>query len=113
MGAAFAVVALLPLRHGLPLRWWALTAAAILALMAMAAPHLLHPLNVIWTRFGLALNTITSPLLLAIVYFGAVVPTGGLMRAFGRDPMRRRRAPEATTYWIRRDAQPGPMTRQF
>lgn len=114
MAAAFGVVSLLPLRHRLPPRTWALAVAVVFAGVALARPGLLRPLNVAWTQFGLLLNRVTSPVLLALVFFLGVLPTGILMRAFGRDPMRRKRNPSAVSYWIVRPPDDGStMTRQF
>lgn len=113
MAAALAIIAAAPLRHGLPMRTWAVVAAAGFAAAAAIRPRVLRPLNRVWTRFGLLLNRVTSPVLLAVVYYAAVVPTGLVMRALGRDPMRRAREPGAGSYWIRRQNPPGPMTRQF
>jgi hypothetical protein len=113
MAAALAIVAVAPLRHGLPVRTWALLASAGLAAIAAILPRVLRPFNRVWTRIGLLLNRVTSPVLLAVVYYAAVVPTGLVMRALGRDPMRRARDPQAGSYWITRQSAPGPMTRQF
>jgi hypothetical protein len=113
MAGALTVVALAPLRHGLPLRTWALVAAAAVAVISALVPGVLGPFNAAWTRFGLLLNRVTSPVLLGAVYFLAVVPTGLVMRALGRDPLRRARDPQAASYWIERETGPGPMTRQF
>jgi hypothetical protein len=109
-------VALAPLRHRLPVRAWAIALGAAFALVAVVSPKLLRPLNVAWTKFGLLLNTVTSPVLMAVVFYLAVVPTGLVMRAFGKDPLRRKRNPAAASYWIPR-VPPGPapdtMTQQF
>jgi hypothetical protein len=113
MAAALAIVATAPLRHGLPIRSWALLASAAFAAITAIRPRVLRPLNRVWTRIGLLLNRVTSPVLLAVVYYAAVVPTGLVMRALGRDPMRRARDPRAGSYWITRQSAPGPMTRQF
>lgn len=113
MAGALTVAALTPLRHGLPPRTWALVAAAGLALVAALAPRVLGPFNAAWTRFGLLLNRVSSPVLLGAVYVLAVVPTGLVVRALGRDPMRRARDSQAASYWIERETGPGPMTRQF
>lgn len=116
MSTAFAMVAIAPLRHRLPVRWWSVALSAVFALLALAAPRLLHPLNVVWTRFGLILHRLTSPVVVAVVFYAAVVPTGLVMRACGRDPLRRKRNPGAVSYWIAR-TPPGPtpesMTQQF
>ena len=123
MAAAFTVFALAPLRHRLPLRGWGLAVAGAFAVLAWIRPGLLRPLNAAWTRFGLLLNTVTSPILLGLVFFGGVLPTGALMRAFGHDPMRRKRIPGASSYWVVRTpspqsspsttSTPSTMTRQF
>jgi hypothetical protein len=113
MAAAFTVFGLAPMRHGTVPRGWALLTAAVLLAVSLAAPRVLRPLNLWWTRFGLLLNRITSPVLLGAVFFLGVMPTGWVMRAMGRDPMRRTRDPQATSYWIRREKGPGSMTRQF
>jgi len=113
MSMAFTAFGLAPLRHGVGPRAWALVAAGVLLTVSAAVPGVLRPLNLLWTRFGLLLNRITSPLLLGAVFFLGVVPTGWVMRAMGRDPMRRTRDPQATSYWIRREEGPGSMTRQF
>ena len=113
VAAGFVVLAFVPwLRHR-ELRWWPLLVAAPLAGLALARPGLLRPLNVVWTALGLALNRVTSPVMLALVFYLAIVPTGLLMRAFGRDPLRRARDPGATSYWRPREPVQSSMTRQF
>jgi hypothetical protein len=110
----FAAVALMPLRHGDPIRWWALGVAAIIVAIGLAAPQVLAPLNRLWFRFGRVLSRAITPVVMAIVYYAAVVPTGIIMRACGKDPLRLRRERDAPTYWIvRKTPGPGSMSRQF
>jgi hypothetical protein len=45
--------------------------------------------------------------MMAFVFFGAVLPTGLIMRALGKDPLRLKRRPDANSYWIERHP-PGP-----
>lgn len=115
-GGFFCFVALWPLVHHAALRWWALPVAAVLLVLAVFAPHFLAPLNRAWFRLGLALNKIVSPVLMAVLFFGAVVPLGWFLRWKGEDLLSLKRAPEAETYWIVRDPPgpaPGTMTKQF
>ena len=111
----FAAIGLWPLPGGPP-RGWALAAAAGLLAVALVRAAWLAPFNRVWFRFGLLLQRVVHPVVLAVIYFGVVTPTGLVLRALGNDPLRRRREPDAETYWIRRDP-PGPeresMTRQF
>lgn len=112
----FVLVALLPLVHGGVLRWWALGVAAAFATVAFVAPRLLRPLNKVWFAFGMLLHHVVNPLVMAVLFYGAVVPTGLLARAFGKDFLRLKREPDAASYWIPRD-QPAPapksMSKQF
>lgn len=114
MAGAFTVAGLLPMWRHAPLRLWAIAVAAGFLLAALVRPILLTPLNIAWTKLGLLLNKVTSPVLLALVFYGGVLPTGLVMRAFGKDPMRRKRHPAAATYWIPRSPdESSSMTRQF
>jgi hypothetical protein len=48
-----------------------------------------------------------NPIVMALVFFGTVLPTGLVMRALGRDPLRLKRRPNVNSYWIER-RPPGP-----
>ena len=89
------------------MRLWALIAALVFLGAAIVIPRALAPLNRLWLRFGELLNRITSPIALAILFYGVVMPTGIAMRLFGKDPLRLRRDAQARSYWIDRDP-PGP-----
>ncbi len=114
--AVFAIIGLWPLPGGGGARWWALAAAVAFAVVALAAPRLLRLPNALWQKLGRALNRVVSPLVIGLVFITAVVPTGLLMRLFGKDPLRLRFDREATSYWIER-RPPGPsgdtMPNQF
>jgi hypothetical protein len=53
------------------------------------------------------LHSIVSPVALAILFYGVVMPTGLLMRLLGKDPLRLRLDSRAASYWIER-TPPGP-----
>ena len=90
--------------------WW-LGGAAIFAVAALAAPGVLAPFNRLWTRFGLLLAAIVSPVVLAVLFYLCITPIGALMRLAGKDPLRLKLQPDADSYWIRRDpAGPAPDT---
>ena len=118
MAAFFAIVGLWPLFHGnlTALRWWALAIAAVFAVLALLRSRTLRPLNRLWLRFGLLLAAVISPIVLALLFYLTIAPIGFMMRLAGKDPMRFRRDPNASSYWIRREP-PGPepdsMKRQF
>lgn len=112
--AVFGVIGAWPLLGGGAPRLWALVAAAAFLAVAAAAPRLLAPLNRAWTRFGLLLGRIVTPLVMGLLFYGMVTPMGLAMRALGKDPLRRRFDRAAASYWIaRRPPGPAPMSRQF
>ncbi len=100
--AFFAIVGLLPLLNGHGMRSWALGLAALFLLLALAVPRTLAPANRLWTKFGLLLHRIVSPVALGVLFFCVVTPTGILMRLFGKDLLRLRFDPAARSYWIER-----------
>jgi hypothetical protein len=114
--AVFLAIGLWPLVRGGTLRAWAPAVAVAFLVAALARPSLLAPLNRLWTRFGLLLGKVTTPIVMGILFYLVVTPTGLLMRLFGKDPLRLSRDPEAGSYWIQREP-PGPspetMSNQF
>jgi hypothetical protein len=103
----FLIVGILPLLHGRDLRLWALGLALAFLLLSLTIPHVLAPANRAWTKFGLLLHGIVSPIALGILFFGVVTPTGFIMRLLGNDPLRLRFDQSTTSYWIAR-TPPGP-----
>jgi predicted membrane metal-binding protein len=119
-GFTFAVVFAL---FGGWLLWKASTAAiyvlgasAAFAVLAVAVPKILHPLNVVWMRFGALLNLIVTPIVMGVIYFGIFTPVALVFRIKGRDALRRSFERDGATYWIDR-TPPGPdgqtLPRQF
>ena len=112
--AAAAIVALL-WRNSATVPWVALGIAVGLAAISLIAPTLLKPLNVLWFRFGLLLHRIVNPVVMFAIFALVFVPGGMLMRIW-RDPLRSRRIPAASSYWIDRTeagGTTGSMTNQF
>ncbi|HET6468639.1 MAG TPA: SxtJ family membrane protein [Geminicoccaceae bacterium] len=92
-----------------------LVGLALLATGLLAARHL-APLNRAWTRLGLLLFKVVNPVVMFLIFAVAIVPIGWVMRLAGHDPMRLKRDPAASSYWIER-RPPGPppetMINQF
>ena len=91
---------------------WVLAAAALTALVTLAKPDLLTPLNRLWMKFGELLHRVVSPVVLGILFFGMFTPLGWAMRLFGHDAMKRTFDPAAKSYWIDR-TPPGPADDSF
>jgi hypothetical protein len=85
------------------MRQWSLIAAGVFAGLALLIPAVLAPANRVWMKFGELLHHIVSPVALGVVFYVAVLPTGLILRLLGKDPLRLRFDPSATSYWIKRD----------
>ena len=87
------------LESSFPVWPWAIL--GVLGIWALLAPDSLNPVYRIWMRFGLLLSKITTPIIMALVFFLVVMPFGLVLRLLGKDPMRRRFDDTATTYRIK------------
>ena len=117
MAGAFTLIGVWPaLFRGGELRWWLLVPALAFVLAALIFPHVLAPLNFLWTKLGLLMHRVVNPVVMAAMYYGVVMPAGLIMRALGKDILKLRRDPTAATYWVKRD-NPGSrgasMRQQF
>jgi hypothetical protein len=65
----FAIIGLWPFLFGGMVRWWSLAIAAAFLAAALIRPAVLAPLNRLWTKFGLLLNGIVSPLVMGLLFF--------------------------------------------
>jgi hypothetical protein len=114
--AVFVLIGAWPLWQGAAPRWWALGVAAACAAVAVLRPGLLARPNRLWSRLGVLLGMLVSPIALGALFYLAFVPIGLLMRLAGKDPLRLRRDAGSASYWIPR-RPPGPppdsMTNQF
>ena len=84
----------------------ALTAGVTLGVVAGAAAGLVpafgRRLYLGWMACFRPVGWSVSFLLLGLVFYAILTPTGLVMRAVGRDPMERRIDRSAPTYWVRR-----------
>ena len=112
----FVLVGVLPLLKLAEPRWWALAVAAVLGLVALARPAILHPLSRVWLGLGKLLHRIVSPMVMGAIFFACVTPIGWIQRMRGRDVLSLRRRRDLSSYWIVRDAAAPAaetMKRQF
>jgi hypothetical protein len=115
VGAAFLALSGLLLwrgRHSAALVCMALGCALVLA--GLVVPARLGPVYRAWMGLAHLLSRVTTPVFMGIVYFLILTPTGGIMRLFGKNPIRRPLS--EGSFWVRRssgDGQRGTMKHQF
>ena len=81
----FLIIAFWPLLNANDIRIWSLIISIIFLILGILNSNFLTPLNKIWMKIGVLLGNIVSPIIMGIVYFGVVFPTGFLMKIFGKD----------------------------
>ncbi|WP_026606340.1 SxtJ family membrane protein [Methylocapsa acidiphila] len=113
----FAILGAWPLlRHAESPKWALLALAALFLATAIVRPRWLAPLNRAWFKLGFLLNKIANPIIMGVLFFGAIVPLGWFLRKKGEDLLRLQIKPDAASYWIERDPPgpaPGTLTKQF
>ena len=79
-------------------------------------PRSLKLANRAWLKLGLLMYRVVNPVIMAVLFFGAMLPIGLLMRLFGKDFLKLERDRSLPTYWLPR-ADPRPpsesMRQQF
>ena len=63
-------------------------------------------------KFGSILGNIISPIIMGIIYFGVVTPTGFFLKIFGKDILNLK-TKKSETYWIKKNNLNNDMRNQF
>ena len=113
LAIVFLIISLYPLTNAKELHLWALIVSAVFLLLAFVAPKALAFPNKLWFKFGLLLGSIIAPIVMAMVYFITVLPTGIIMRVLGKDILKQKLDKSAKSYWIERREPIGSMKNQF
>jgi len=107
VGGILSAIGLYQFFAGSTLYLWFLSPGAMLVLLGLVLPSLLHPLNIAWMKLGLLLGRIVTPVVMFLVYLISVVPIGLLLRMFGKDLLSLKQGDDKQSYWLDR-TPPGP-----
>ena len=108
----FILIGFWPLLNNETYRLWAISISLIFLLLGLINSKLLTPLNILWFKFGLFLGKIVSPIVIGIIFFVVVTPTGFLMRILKKDLLNLKFT-NKDTYWIKKDEHKSKMKNQF
>ena len=81
----FLLIAFYPSTNHGDTRLWSLFILLIFLFLGLLNSRLLLPFNELWFKFGIFLGNLISPVVMGIVFFLVVTPTGLLMRLFQKD----------------------------
>lgn len=107
VGGILLVVALYQWWSEISVYVWFGGVGGVLLVLGLMAPSTLRPLNLAWTKLGLLLGRIVTPVVMLLVYVVSIVPIGLGLRLFGKDVLGLKRGRAGESYWKLR-APPGP-----
>ena len=107
----FIAVAFYPLVNNEEYRLWALIISLVFLILGLVNSSILTPLNLLWFKFGMLLGRVVSPIIMALVFFVVVTPTGLIMRLFQKDLLKLKKK-DKKSYWIERKSK-SEMKNQF
>ena len=91
---------------------WSLILSIIFLILGLFNSSILTPFNKLWFKFGIFLGKIVSPIVMGLVFFLVVTPTGLLLRFFGKDILNLKKN-KKNTYWIEKNGPKSIMKNQF
>ena len=108
----FLLIGLWPLLNGEAIRVWSISVSLFFLILGIFNSRLLIPLKILWIKLGEILGRFVSPIVMAIIYFIILTPTGLFMRLIGKDFLNTKFS-KNNSYWIKREKNIGSMKRQF
>jgi hypothetical protein len=92
---------------------WAILISLIFLMAALFYPKALNIPNELWFKFGIFLGSIIAPIIMMLVFFIVVAPTGIIMRLLGKDLLKQKLDNSVESYWEKREQKVGSMKNQF
>ena len=108
----FIIVGLYPLINADGIRIWSIILSIIFLILGLLNSRFLTPLNILWFKFGIFLGKFVSPVVMGLVFFLVVTPTGIIMRLLKKDLLKLKKN-NLKTYWINRPDSKSDMKNQF
>ena len=108
----FLIIAIWPILNQNEIRIWSIIISLIFLILGLINSKFLSPLNKAWFKFGLVLGSIIAPIVMGIVFFIVVTPTGLIMKALGKDILGLKRN-KNNTYWLEKDNSNNNLKNQF
>ncbi len=108
----FLIIATYPIINDGNIKKWSLVLSMVFLILGLLNSKFLTPLNNLWFKFGILLSKIISPLIMGIIFFLVVTPTGYIMRILGKDLLNLRYN-KNKSYWIEKKGPKSKMKNQF
>ena len=108
----FSLIALWPLLKGNEIRLWSLIISIIFLTLGLLNSKILTPLNKLWFKLGILLGNFIAPIIMGIIFFFVVTPTGIIMKLLRKDLIKLKKNNDES-YWIEKKDIKSSMKNQF
>ena len=108
----FFIISMYPLFNGESIIIWSLIISIFFLILGLLNSRYLNPLNKIWFKFGLLLGKVVSPIVMGIIFFFVITPTGLIMKILKKDLLNLKFKNDKS-YWIEKNDQKSKMKNQF
>ena len=108
----FLLVGLYPLLNSNEIRIWSILIAFLFLALGIKNSRSLTPFNLLWFKFGMLLGMIVSPIIMSLVFFLVVTPTGIIMKLLNKDLLKLKKN-KSKSYWINKSDSKTDMKNQF
>ena len=98
----FLAISIWPLYYGEDLRVWSLIISLVLLSLSLLNSKVLSPFNKLWMNLGLILGNFISPIIMGIIYFGLITPTGILLKLIKKDILNLNKT-HYVSYWVEKE----------
>ena len=109
----FLIIGFFPLLNQQELRYWSIIIAVIFLVLGVFNSTLLTPLNKIWIKFGILLGSFISPIIMGVIFFLVVFPTGIIIKLFKKNFIGLKYENTQKSYWIKKQKINSTMRNQF
>jgi hypothetical protein len=103
VGGVFAALGLLFLLRGKAHYPYFLAPGAGLMILGVVYPRSLRWVYIAWMSLAFVLGFVVSHVILTLFFLLVITPLGLVARLVGKDFLRLKRDPQASTYWLPRD----------
>tara|TARA_B100001245_G_scaffold229151_1_gene207202 strand:+ start:517 stop:912 length:396 start_codon:yes stop_codon:yes gene_type:complete len=109
----FFLIGIWPIFSLSAIRHWFIMTSLVFLILGLLNSNLLTPFNKIWYKIGILLGNIISPIIMLVIFFLVVTPTGFILRIFKKDLLNLKTNKNKATYWIDRNQKIGTMRKQY
>ena len=109
----FLIIGLYPILNESNIKVWSIIVSILFLILGILNSNILTPLNKTWIKFGILLGYVISPIILSIIFFIIVLPTGIIMRLLKNNFLGIKFDKKIESYWIKKEKELSSMKNQF